>query len=546
VAGATAKAEARMSEQVARGNRFGEALRWLELQAPRLLAVGIVLWIAAIFVASIYKYETYGQGYDQVDFEQAIWNTTQGRPMEDSRFNFTGSVFGMDWMPMLFFFVPVYTLLPSAHALFFLQIAGAGMGAIPLYWLARDKLGSKIAGLGFGVAYLLYPVLLHGVLNPFQVRLFSVALLLFAFYWYEKGNWTLFWLCAGVAMLARSDVSFVIMMFGVYGLLTRRSWPQVVAPLAVGAAYFALSTFVLVPAFAYPGAFTPPAGPIKNPMECWPCGINPQLAYYGHLGRSGPEIIWNVVSHPLDTAQLVFTPEKIGYMVSLLLPVLFLPLLGARPLVLGMPILALNLLSTREAQYDYQHHYSLLLIPGIFAAAVYGAANLLGRRRTKDEGRRTEEIQNPGTLRVTKIQNSYLLAFALIVWGVIMQVPFKNPAVRAFLFPEPPATVAAANELVRMVPPEAKVAVSSKLAPHLLPRRYIYNFPPAPYSPYNFDGNRRPDYVDLDYILVDPDAAALPFEANKLDGRTGLEVLESLPEWEMIAEKEELRLYRRE
>ncbi|MGA7731150.1 MAG: DUF2079 domain-containing protein, partial [Chloroflexia bacterium] len=120
------------------------------------------------------------------------------------------------------------------------------------------------------------------------------------------------------------------------------------------------------------------------------------------------------------------------------------------------------------------------------------------------------------------------------------------PAVRAFLFPEPPATVAAANELVSMVPPEAKVAVSSKLAPHLLPRRYIYNFPPAPYSPYNFDRNRRPDYVDLDYILVDPDAAALPFEANKLDGRTGLEVLESLPEWELIAEKEELRLYRRE
>jgi uncharacterized membrane protein len=298
------------------------------------------------------------------------------------------------------------------------------------------------------------------------VRLFSVTLLLFAFYWYEKGNWKLFWLCAGVAMLARSDVSFVIIMFGLYGLLTRKRWTQVVTPAVVGLAYFAISTFVMVPAFAYPGALAPPTGPIDDPMQCWPCGLNPQLAYYGHLGKSGTEIIWNVITKPIDTVQLVFTPDKIGYVVSLLLPLLFLSLLSARPLVLGLPILALNLLSNREAQYDYQHHYSLLLIPGIFAAAVYGAANVI----RWVEGRRTRA--GPETER-SKLFRPALMAAVLILAGLALQVPFKNPAVRAFLFPEPPETVAAANELVRMVPQDAKVAVSSKLAPHLLPRRYI-------------------------------------------------------------------------
>jgi hypothetical protein len=127
-----------------------------------------------------------------------------------------------------------------------------------------------------------------------------------------------------------------------------------------------------------------------------------------------------------------------------------------------------------------------------------------------------------------------------------MQIPYKNPAVRAFLFPEPPATVAAANEMVRMVPQDAKVAASSKLAPHLLPRRYLYNFPPAPYSPYNFGPRQRDDYVNLDYILVDSDAAALPFDANKIEGQTGLQVLESLPEWHLVTEREGLRLYKRQ
>jgi uncharacterized membrane protein len=548
VAGATTEAAAQPAERTLAGRVYA-VLHWLDLQAPRLLAAAIALWIVAIFVASVYKYETYGQGYDQVDFEQAIWNTVQGRPMEDSRFNFTGSVFGMDWMPMLFLFVPFYAVLPSAHTLFFLQIVGAALGAIPVYWLARDRMGSKLAGLGLGAAYLLYPVLLHGVLNPFQVRLFSVTLLLFAFYWYEKGNWKLFWLFAALAMLARSDVSFVIVMFGVYGLLTRKSWPHVLAPIVVGAGYFVLSALVLVPAFAYPGALDPPAGPIIDPMQCWPCGINPQLAYYGHLGRNGPEIVWNVISRPVDTFQLVFTGEKLGYLVSLLLPVLFLPLLSLRPLVLGLPILALNLLSTREAQFDYQHHYSLLLIPGIFAAAVYGANSVVSwdeRRMTHDAGTDNGDAGEGTGLARRRFVVSSLLALGLVAWGLVIQVPYKNPAVRAFLFPEPPATVAAANELARMVPPEAMVAVSSKLAPHLLPRRYIYNFPPAPYSPYNFDGRVRDDYVDLDYILVDPDAAALPFEGNKLGDKTGLEVLESLPEWKLVAEMEELRLYRRD
>src|SRR3954471_24987532 len=118
----------------------------IERQAPRLLLAGMVLYVGVVFAASAFKYVHYGQGYDQVDFEQAIWNTVQGRPFEDSRFSFTGSIFGMDWMPMLFAFVPFYALAPSALTLFFLQILGAGLGAVPLYWLARDRLGSRLAG----------------------------------------------------------------------------------------------------------------------------------------------------------------------------------------------------------------------------------------------------------------------------------------------------------------------------------------------------------------------------------------------------------------
>jgi uncharacterized membrane protein len=506
---------------------------------PRLvLALVVVVWVALVFAGSVYKYQTLGQGYDQVDFEQAIWNTVQGRPMEDSRFSFTDSIFGMDWMPMLFAFVPFYALVPSALTLFFLQIVGAGLGAIPLYWLARDRLGSAWAGVGAAAAYLLYPTLQYGVMNPFQVRLFSVTLLLFAFYYFEKARWPLFAVCAGAAMLARTDVALVVAMFGLYGLLTRRKWPWIMVPLAGGLAYFALATFVIVPAFLHPDALRGPQRQTPNYMDCWPCGHNPVLAYYGHLGSTFPEIITYIFTHPIEVAQLMLTEAKLGYLTSLLLPLAFLPLLSPRPLVLGLPILALNLLSQRTSQFSYQTHYSLLIIPGLFAAAIYGADNLANWLAKMAEKRDAMTWLNAANAKL-------VIMFGLVGWVALMNIPYKNPAVRAVLYHEPAERVAAARSLIAMVPPEAKVASSSFLGAYLLPRRYIYNFPPAPYSPYNFGPQHQSDrFVDPDYILVDPNASAL--RENPVEDKSALEQLRTMPEWKQVVEKEGYLLFKRE
>ena len=99
-----------------------------------------------------------------------------------------------------------------------------------------------------------------------------------------------------------------------------------------------------------------------------------------------------------------------------------------------------------------------------------------------------------------------------------------------------PATVAALNALVAEVPREAHVAASSKVAPHLLPRRYIYNFPPAPYSP-SFDR--------VEYVLVAPAASA--DVSNPLpSGKTALQalVLDS-GQFRLLDERAGYRLFQR-
>ena len=347
-------------------------------------------------------------------------------------------------------------------------------------------------------------------------------------------------------MLARTDVALVVAMFGVYALLTRRKWGWVAAPLAAGFGYFALSTFVIVPSFVHPDALRGPSGPVQNYMDCWPCGHNPVLAYYGHLGGTFGEIAKYIITHPIQVAQLMFTNEKLVYLRSLLLPLAFLPLLAPRPLVLGVPILALNLLSERAAQYSYQHHYSLLLIPGLFAATIYAAGNLqrwLERLIFSLQRRGGSKETNVGRWRVVAVP-AWGILLGLAMWTALMNVPYKNPVVIVLRYHETPARVHAARELVAMVPPEARVAASSFLAPHLLPRRYIYNFPPAPYSPYNFGSLRQSArFVNLDYILIDPNASALG--DNPMADKSALDHLRAMPEWSQVAEKQGFLLFQR-
>ena len=83
------------------------------------------------------------------------------------------------------------------------------------------------------------------------------------------------------------------------------------------------------------------------------------------------------------------------------------------------------------------------------------------------------------------------------------------------------------------------MAASSRVAPHLLPRRWIYNFPPAPYSPYSMA-----DFKALDYILVDLRASGN--ESNRLpNGVNAAQALETSPEWTLLREDQSYRLYRR-
>lgn len=493
-------------------------------QHSRLALLGMLLLYALLLFGGLtFKYLHWGQGYDQIDYQQSIWNTTQGRFLEISHYRHTDHLWGMDFIPAILLIVPFYALMPSALTLNFFQAVLMALGAWPVYGVARDRFaGSSLAGLGWAAIYLLYPSLWFVTMSaPWQPRTLAIPALLGAFYLLQRRRWWPFLGCLLLALTTRTDVSLVVCAFGLLAALWRMNWRWVLPPLLLGLTWFYVSTTYIVPAF-YRADYQPREGEIgQSYEETWP-GKSPQLAYYAHLGDSAGEIIGTIVTHPVDTVRLICTPPKLQYLLLMLLPLAFLPLLAPDVALLAGPILALNLLSTRVYQFTIREQYQALVIPGLVLAAIVGGARLWSWWQ------RRNEQQSPGAAAAAR-RVGLLLLGGLIVYAVGINLLLKNPVVTTIRYREDPARIAVMEELRALVPPDASLAATSFLAPRMMPRRYIYYLPNGPMFP---------PLERADYLFIDTRASAL-------QGSGFVTAVRTSPDWQILADRDDLLLARR-
>ncbi len=507
-------------------NRLSRFYNMLDQQAGRILFIMVILYILVFSAASSFKYETYQAGYDQIYFEQPLWNTTQNRFMQQSDFNYSTSAFSVDFMPGLILFVPLYWLLPAPHTLFFIESLILALGALPIFWLARDKLNNRVAALGFVAAYMLNPTLEYFNLLPFNMRALGLVALLYAFYFFEKRKLWPFLGFMLLAMSTRSEVSLVVTMFGVYGLIRhapRRFW---LPPLLIGPIYFALLFAYILPLFIQPGNMVVPPGvqPVQLSQEQinFISGSNTIISTnYGDLGKSLPEVIANTITKPDKTFKQVVTVKKAIYLLAMLLPFAFLSLLSPSLLLFALPIIGINLLSSRAAQVDYRTHYSALLLFPLTIGAIYGVANLLKWWQAGKFG---------GKLRLGRWPVANLAGvMAILFAGVfVANIALKNPLRSVLRDREVAGMVNQVNQqILPAIPPDASVAVTSFLGPHILPRQYIYPFPLALYSP-------PPEAVQ--YFLIDTNAQALYLKENSavFGGKLPIDFVQTDGRWKLV------------
>ena len=300
-----------------------------------------------------------------------MWSTAHGDALSVT--GLTGrqiSRLGAHFDPIVVLFAPLWWVWPDASMLLVAQALAVATGAIPVYLLARRHLRSDWAAAGFGLAYLLHPATQWLVLDDFHPVALATPLLLWGFWFLDSDRLVAFGVVAALACLTKEQIGLVVAVIGLWYALRPGRRRAGLAIAVAGTVVSLVAVAVVVPHFA-------------------PGGGSPFESRYDAVGGSPGGIATTTLTDPGAIADALTSGRDLGYLGRLIVPLLGLPLLAPLAALTAAPELLLNLLSGTRTQTSIHFHYTAGALPGLFVAAVLGAARL--RRRyawaNRPEGR---------------------------------------------------------------------------------------------------------------------------------------------------------------
>lgn len=391
---------------------------------------GIIAAYILVFgiTASIRHYHFQTQAWDMGIFTQIFWNAAHGNGFVSTLEEIPHHL-GIHFSPIFYGLLPFYMLLPSAYTLLWLQTIALGLGAWPLYLLAKKVLNDPRWATIIAAGYLLYPSTHWINFFDFHEIAFFIPLFITAIYFLETEQWRWMSLFVLLAAMTREDAVVFVFFVGIYALFKRKNRAGI-GILIFSIIYFFLTTKAIMPALG---------------------GGLLRLDRYSQFGSAAPEIIKNLFTQPSLLWATVATAEKLKYVVWMFLPVAFLPFFSRAALLLIAPGLLENLLTRYGSQFSGLYQYDAVLIPGIFLGAIYGVYHL------QKYPKRFLQRAIIGTLIISWLFRSPLnpIAFPKEIFQ-------SNPKWDTY------------RTLVQSIPANASVSAYTNLVPHLAQRKNIF------------------------------------------------------------------------
>lgn len=372
----------------------------------------------------------------------------------------------------MFGWMPLFALKPGGEVLLIYQAAIVGAAAIPLYLFARTQIPRWPAAI-MALLFLLYAPI-HG---PNFYDFHELMPLPFWGFW-------LFWAIATrrnglVALFTlilyahREDVAAGVAVLGMFLVLTGAR-PRLGGVLAtVSAVWFILMKFIIMPRL----------------YHTWFADIYKDLQAAGHPGYGS--VVQTVLVNPSYFLKTMLTEVKAIYFLHVFLPLLFLPLRRPVLALLAIPVFFFTLLTTGYAPtVSIAFHYTLHGVPYLFGAAVLMLRTL---SQAPAVGTPRIDAARSGAIR----RNAALGAMAAVMffhsyaYGAIFQ---HHTFIGGFgkiefqMSPEDRTRWAALQKILAMIPPDASVAASENLNPHIAARLNAYTL--------------RFAHGDADYLLL--------------------------------------------
>lgn len=237
--------------------------------------------------------------------------------------------------PVLYLLLPVYAVFPYPATVQICQALIIASGIVP-FWLLGKKYGASPAMLTLmSVCYAFNPGLVSATVYDFHENCFLIPFLLWTFWFFEDKKYVPGYIFVVLTWLVKEDAPLFTLFFGVFMFVSQKkrlhgAIVALISALYFGAAIFLLSRFG-------EGAMAMRFG---NFM-------------YKDEGLVGMARI--LITDPGYAAAQLFTPEKLIFLLELLLPLAFLPFAGrdVTRLILLVPFVLECMLT------DYAYQFSI-------------------------------------------------------------------------------------------------------------------------------------------------------------------------------------------
>lgn len=416
--------------------RVGAVRRRVEAEpAAVVLAAAIALfaWVFGLLVWRRHdRFATFD--FDLGHHDQAIWLLAHGK-----------GFITVSGMPVLghhatlayYALVPFYWLGAGPQFLDLAQTSALGLAAVPVYLLAKHKLGNSWQALVPAVAWLLNPSVQYILWETWHPETVAIPFLLAAYYCASRRRWGPYWFFLIFALAWKEDVALAVAVLGLV-FIVRRERRVGLATLAVGVAWFVFAYGLLLPHFNG--------------------GKNQAGIFYGDLGTSPSEIVQTAIEHPSKITDRLQQDHAEQYARDLLVPFGVLPLGAPSVLAIGIPQFLANDLAIPDFFWNIRYHYVALILVALMLATVETLA----------------KFRRPGLRRAAL---GVLGACALATssaWGLS---PLGTRYRSGYWPLLGNARQAEMDYAVTIPPPNASVSATYTFVPHLTHRKLIYTFP---------------------------------------------------------------------
>ncbi len=367
-------------------------------------------------------------------FTQQLWWLAQGK-LPLSAINppyFPDAAWAFHFSPVISFFTPL-TWLPHPPVWLNLgQSLALGMSALPIFLIARNYGYSGKKSFLWILVYLFSPFICNAALNDFHEQALGTLFMAWGLYFVVVKNYLRLWLCCILLLLTKEHYGLAVSGFGILWGHYHREWKRGLFLVVSGLLAIGLILKIIMPFFG--------GGDVGNEVIAsrygWMHNIDSFVKTIGYLFEDG-----------------------YGYVILLLAPFLFLPLLGWFWCLPAAADLAANLLSINPMPRSFFSYHGMSVAPVLTVATIYA---------------------------VHKINRHYLL-YVILSWSLILgyflslaPLPYaggerwkEDPEFSAYRF----SNLKNISEINELLNDDDIVSAQANIGTYFVMRAQIYPFP---------------------------------------------------------------------